>query len=243
LYHRHNLTHSHRGPHLTSFALSLILGMMMVMVLHFSPIDFAPKLEQNAYAQEDNNTRILDDMRTLMRDEFRDTSSIKNSSAAQVDALGRMGIAFGKQATQATYTALGVFFLGLALVIYGLRMTIKAPPKIAKLFTIMVWALTIPVVVLVGLYQFGVISGNPVTVYKTDEPFFLLSFLMYIPIGIVLFMLIGHRATQPQSANVPTTQERKDPLEEIERLVALKEKGAITEEEFQKLKALALAKS
>jgi len=217
----------------------------MVMVLQFSPMGFAPMLKQNAYAQEDNNnTRILDDMRTLMREQSRDTSSIKNSSAAQVDALGSMGIAFGRQATQATYTALGVFFLGLALVIYGLRMTIKAPPKIAKLFTILVWALTIPVCALVGLYQFGVLSGNPITIYKTDEPFFLLSFLMYIPIGIVLFILIGHgRLTRTQSSSVPTTQERNDPLEDIERLVTLKEKGAITEEEFQKLKALALAKS
>ncbi|HEY1248814.1 MAG TPA: SHOCT domain-containing protein [Nitrososphaera sp.] len=215
------------------------------MVIHFSPTDFASKLlKQNAHAQEDNNTRILDDMRTIMRDQNRDTSSIKNSSAAQVDALGRMGIAFGKQATQATYTALGVFFLGLALVIYGLRMTIKAPPKIAKLFTILVWALTIPVCALVGLYQFGLLSGNPITIYKADEPFLLLSFLMYIPIGIVLFILIGHgRLTRAQSSSVPTTQDTNDPLEEIERLFALKEKGAITEEEFQKLKASSLAKS
>ena len=216
----------------------------MVIVLHFSPRDFAPMLKQNAYAQEDNNTRILDDMRTLMRDQFRDTSSIKNSSAAQVDSLARMGIAFGKQATQATYTALSVFFLGLALVIYGLRMTIKASPKIARIFTILVWTLTIPVCALVGLYQFGIVSGNPITIYKADEPFLLLSFLMYIPIGIVLFILIGHsRLTHSQSANVPATQERESPLEEIERLVTLKEKGALTEEEFQKLKALALAKS
>jgi hypothetical protein len=157
--------------------------------------------------------------------------------------LTRLGPELGKQGTQATYTALSVFFLGLALVIFGLRMTTRPPPKIARFFIILVWALTLPVCVLVGVYQIGLVSGNPITLYRANEPFFLLSFLMYIPIGIVLFMLLGSsRMMHAQAASI-ATQDKRDPLQEIERLVTLKEKGAITNEEFQKLKTELLGKS
>ena len=69
--------------------------------------NFGPK----AYAQENNNnTLILEDMRTIMRDQQRDISSIKNTSSAQVEALTQMGMSSAKLATQGAYTALSVFF-------------------------------------------------------------------------------------------------------------------------------------
>ena len=76
----------------------------------FGPNFFGAK----AYAQEINNnnnsTFILEDMRTIMRDQQRDISSIKNTSSAEVEALTRMGSTLGKQTTQGAYTALSVFF-------------------------------------------------------------------------------------------------------------------------------------
>ena len=239
----------HPGIHHKEFATSLIVGIMIIILLHLATFDFTPNLEPKAYAQE-NNTAILEDMRALMRDERRDMSSINNNTLTQAEALTRMGPELGKQGTQATYTALSVFFLGLALVIFGLRMTTRPPPKIARFFIILVWALTLPVCVLVGVYQIGLVSGNPITLYRANEPFFLLSFLMYIPIGIVLFMLLGpSRMMHAQAASIDAqaasiaTQNKRDPLQEIERLVTLKEKGAITNEEFQKLKTELLGKS
>jgi hypothetical protein len=232
----------HPQIHLKECVTSLIIGVMIVIVLFSAPLDFASNLEPMAYAQE-NSTLILDDMRAIMRDQQHDLSSINNKSSAQAEALTRMGTELGKEATQATYTALSVFFLGLGLVIFGLRLTTRAPPKVARFFTIMVWALTLPVCALIGLYQVGVLSGNPLTIYRANEPFLLLSFLMYIPISIVLFILLGQRrmihhqaaSVDAQAASI-ATQDKKNPIQELERLVTLKEKGAITDEEFQNLK-------
>jgi hypothetical protein len=50
----------------------------------------------------------------------------------------------------------------------------------------MVWALTLPVCILVGLFQYGVITGNNLLAFFGGEkPYFVLSILMYIPIGIL----------------------------------------------------------
>lgn len=216
---------------------------MIIMALCATAFFSAQGSETIAYAQENNNTLILDDMRAMMRDQQRDISSINNMTSAQAEALTRMGTELGKEATQATYTALSVFFLGLGLVIFGLRLTTRAPPKVARFFTIMVWALTLPVCALIGLYQFGVFSGNPITLYRANEPFLILSFLMYVPITIVLIILLGQkRMIHHQAASIDAqaasiaTQDKRNPIQELERLFMLKEKGVITEEEFQKLK-------
>ena len=101
----------------------------------------APNIVAKVYAQEINNnnsTLILEDMRTIMRDQQRDISSIKNTSSAEVEALTRMGSTLGKQTTQGAYTALSVFFLGIGLVVFGLRLTTRTSPQIGKYFTILV---------------------------------------------------------------------------------------------------------
>jgi hypothetical protein len=121
-------------------------------------------------------------------------------------------------------------------VIFGLRLTSKVAPKIGRSMTIMVWALTAPVIILVSLFQYGEITGNPLFTV-TEEPYFLLSFLLYIPIGIVVFLLLERKGiVQDQSAHI------SGPILEMEKLVRLKERGLITEEEFQKLKIELLAK-
>jgi hypothetical protein len=113
--------------------------------------------------------------------------------------------------------------------------------------------LTLPVCILVGLFQYGLITGNsPFTFLRIEEPYSLLSFLMYVPIGIVVFMLLAqHRimhaqaqaaqaalaqAAQAQTQAKESNQGKKDEFQELERLANLKQQGLITEEEFQKLK-------
>jgi multidrug resistance efflux pump len=68
---------------------------------------------------------------------------------------------------------------------------------------------------------------------------------MYIPIGIVIFILLAqHRImhAQAQAAQAAqaqakaSNQGKKDTFQELERLGSLKQQGIITEEEFQKLK-------
>jgi Short C-terminal domain len=155
---------------------------------------------------------------------------------AQLETLNEINDSSTKYAIQGAYTALSVFFLGIGLVIFGLRMTTKVSPQLGRRFTLMVWALTIPVIILIGLFQYGVITGTSL-ISAGEEPFSLLSFLLYIPIAIVIFLLLEEKGiVQEQSAHI------SGPILEMEKLVRLKERGMITEEEFQKLKAELMAK-
>jgi hypothetical protein len=256
----------HRSIHVKGFVSSSLISMMMIMIIimtvyaatfFFGPNFFGAK----AYAQEINNnnsTLILEDMRTIMRDQQRDIASIRNTSSADVEALTNMGTNLAKLTTQGAYTALSVFFLGIGLVVFGLRLTTRTSPQIGRYFTIMVWALTIPVIILVGLFQYGLITGNsPLVFLRIEEPYSLLSFLMYVPIGIVVFMLLAQHkimhaqaqaaqaaqahAAQAQAQAKESNQGKNDVFQELERLASLKQQGLITEEEFQKLKTRLLS--
>lgn len=127
--------------------------------------------------------------------------------------------------------------------IFGLRMTTKVSPKLGRRFTLMVWALTLPVIILVGLFQYGEVTGNTaLALFESEEPYFILTFLLYIPIGILLFLLFEQKAIVAAEAENTARQKKGDRIHEIEKLVELKERGGITEEEFQKLKTELLAK-
>jgi heme/copper-type cytochrome/quinol oxidase subunit 2 len=234
------------------FALTTGLMIVIVSFAMTSFFFFASNFGARAYAQEDNNsnnsTLILEDMRTIMREQQRDIASIRNTSSAeleliqnmlseQLEVLKDLNVTSTKLSIQGAYTALSVFFLGIGLVIFGLRLTSKVAPQIGRSMTIMVWALTIPVIILIGLFQFGEIAGTTL-INLTEEPYFLLSFLLYIPIAIIIYLILEQkRIIQDQGAHISR------PILEMEKLVRLKERGMITEEEFQKLKAELLAKS
>src|SRR5688500_16094776 len=137
--------------HMKGFVISPAIGKMIIIITLLcaaATLLFVSNFGEKAYAQENNNnnnnTLILEDMRAIMRDQQRDISSIKNissaqvealtqtgmsltnSSSAQAEALTRMGMSSSKLATQGAYTALSVFFLGLGLVIFGLKLTTRS---------------------------------------------------------------------------------------------------------------------
>ena len=252
-----------RSIHVKGFVSSPILGKMKIIIIiticfatffsfSFSFFFLAPNIGAKAYAQVDNNsndssTLIFEDMRAIMRDQQRDIASINNMTSAQVELIKNMeslqleelkdiNTVSTKLATQGAYTALSVFFLGIGLVVFGLRLTTKVAPRIGRSMTIMVWALTIPVIILIGLFQYGVLVGTSI-ISTSEEPYFLLTFLLYIPVAIVIFLLVQQKGiVQDQSAHI------SGPILEMEKLVGLKERGMITEEEFQKLKAELLAR-
>ena len=120
-----------------------------------------------------------------------DIEIIKNITSTQNKVFEKMAVSITKSSTQGAITAMSVFFLGIALVVLGLKMTSRLQ-NFGKYFDLMVWALTIPVLVMIIIYQIGIVTNNPIMFYATDEPYILISSLMYIPLGIVLFMLISH---------------------------------------------------
>ena len=254
----------HLAIHMKGFVSSPLTGEMTIIIITLcaATFFFAPNFGAKAHAQENNsnNTLILEDMRALMRDQQRDISSIRNTSSAQVETFTNMGTTLATLTTQGAYTALSVFFLGIGLVVFGLRLTTRTSPQVGRYFSIMVWALTIPVCILVGLFQYGLITGNsPLAFLRVEQPYSLLSFLMYIPIGIVIFVLLAqhrimhaqaqavqaaqaHAARAAQAQAKGSNQSKNDVPQELERLGSLKQQGLITEEEFQKLKADLLSK-
>jgi hypothetical protein len=230
-----------------------MIGMMIVITTCAMTFLFlASSFGAKAYAQENNinnndTALILEDMRTIMRDQQRDMSSINNMTSTEVELMENMisrqleilndiNITSTKLASQGAYSSLSVFFLGIGLVIFGLRLTSKVAPRIGRSMTIMVWALTVPVIILVGLFQYGEITGDPIFTV-TEEPYYLITFLLYIPIGIILFLLLEQKGiVEQQGAHISR------PILEMEKLVGLKERGMISEEEFQKLKTELLTK-
>jgi hypothetical protein len=261
----------HLSIHMKRFVSPLVIRMMIIIITlctaSFSFFFFTPNFGAKAYAQEinnDNSTLLLEDMRSIMRDQQRDITSIRNTSSVEAGALTQMAASSSRLAIQATYTALCVFFLGIGLVVFGLSLTTRSSPQIGKYFTITVWALTAPVIMLIGLFQYGAITGNNLLGVFRSDPFLLLSFLMYIPIAIVVFLLLAQKKimhvhevqaahaakvtqeahaaqARAQAAAQESSQVKKDPYQDLERLVSLKQQGLISEEEFQKLKTRLLS--
>ena len=231
----------HPSIHMKGFVSSPLTNKIIIIIIvaYAATSFFEPNIGAKAYAQEINNnsTLILEDIREILRDQQRDISS------AQLETLNEINDSSTKFAIQGAYTALSVFFLGIGLVIFGLRMTTKVSPQLGRRFTLMVWALTLPVIILVGLFQYGEITGNTaLALFESEEPYFILTFLLYIPIGILLFLLFEQKAIVAAEAENTARQKKGDRIHEIEKLVELKERGVITEEEFQKLKTELLAK-
>ena len=115
----------------------------------------------------------------------------------EVELLKSMGQGFSKTSTQASFTALAVFFLGMTLVIYGLRLTLKATDRRTSLyFRAMMLGLITPVIALLAIYH----SGIPL--YKLDDSFFLISVLLMIPVDMIIFLLI------PEGRLIPISHQK-----------------------------------
>jgi hypothetical protein len=203
----------------------------------------AMQIAQNKSYAQDNTTTILNDVRSALQNDRADLAEVRNMTTRELAVLEEINLTSTKLATQGAYTALSVFFLGIALVIFGLRLTTRNITNLGRYFTMMIWALTLPVMVLISIFQIGLVTNSPIRLTETEEPFFVLSFLMYIPIGIILFLLLQQkRITYSLAATNGQDKTANNTLQELEKILLLKEKGLFTDEEFQKAKASLLAK-
>jgi hypothetical protein len=82
----------------------------------------------------------------------------------------------------------------MTLVIYGLRLTVRVMGKeISIYFKVMMWGLIAPVIAIIVIYQLGILTRTRLEFVNTNEPFFFISILLWIPVGIVVFLLIAER--------------------------------------------------
>jgi hypothetical protein len=151
-----------------------------------------------AASSQVNGTSNLTDqivqLKNLASNQSSDMKDIKKLMSQEVELLQGMGQGFSKTTTQASFTSLGVFFLGMTLVIYGLRLTLKATDRrTSRYFKAMMLGLITPVIALLVIYHFGV------PIYKSDDYFSLIAVLLMIPVAMIIFLLIAEGKLIPIS--------------------------------------------
>ena len=171
-------------------------GVTIIVLLYAGIFIISLGLGADVHGQE-NTSASPSEIQTMPSNQTSDIEIIKNITSTQNKVFEKMAVSITKSSTQGAITAMSVFFLGIALVVLGLKMTSRVQ-NFGKYFNLMVWALTIPVLVMIIIYQIGIVTNNPIMFYATDEPYILISSLMYIPLGIVLFMLISHSRMKQQ---------------------------------------------
>jgi hypothetical protein len=130
-------------------------------------------------------------LQSVLSNHSDDIKAIRNSTSAQVQVLKSMAETFAMASAQIMYTTLGVFLLGVTLIIYGLRLTLRAPKQTSRYFKAMMCALVSPVIIIVLVYQLGIAFGSPLEIYKIVPPLLLITLLLWIPIGIIVFLLVA----------------------------------------------------
>ena len=129
--------------------------------------------------------------RNISSNQSGDITVIKNSMSEQIQVIRNMMQVFERTSTQASFAALCVFLLGSTLLLYGLKLTMKATSKITSMyFKAMMLALLTPVIIIIAIYQFAIVTGITFEFTKAAEPFFFISLILWIPIGIVIFLLV-----------------------------------------------------
>jgi hypothetical protein len=132
-------------------------------------------------------------LQSLKSNQSDDIKAIRNSTSAQVEVLKSIAQGFQIASAQIMFTTLAVFLLGVTLIIYGLRLTLRAPKQTSRYFKAMMCALLSPVIVIVLAYQLGITFGAPLEIYNIAEPLLIISLLLWIPTGIIIFLLVADR--------------------------------------------------
>jgi hypothetical protein len=120
-----------------------------------------------------------------------DIKSIRNSTAAEVQVLKNIAQGFQITSSQIMFTTLTVFLLGVTLIIYGLRLTLRAPRQTSRYFKAMMCALISPVIVIITAYQLGIAFQAPLEIYKIAPTLLIISLLLWIPTGVIIFLLVA----------------------------------------------------
>jgi hypothetical protein len=140
-----------------------------------------------------NSTDQMVRLQSLMSNQSDDSKAIRDSTAAQLQVLKNIAQGFAISSAQIMFATLAVFLLGVTLIIYGLRLTLRAPKQTSRYFKAMMCALLSPVIIVIMAYQLGIAFGAPLEIYKIVEPLLLISLLLWIPTGIIVILLIADR--------------------------------------------------
>lgn len=76
-----------------------------------------------------NNTNQSILKKNITSDQSSDIREIKKLTSEEVQLLRNLSQGFGRTTTQSQFAALGIFLLGISLIIYGLRLSLRATDK------------------------------------------------------------------------------------------------------------------
>jgi hypothetical protein len=168
----------------------------MILLAYVTNIDRTIAASETTHSQLksiSNSTDQMARLQSLISNQSDDIKAIRNSTAAEVQLFKSITQGSAKTSTQIMFTTLSVFFLGVTLIIYGLKLTLRAPKQTSRYLKVVMWALITPVIALIAIYQIGTLLGTSIEIYKADEPFFFISVLLLIPVAIIIFLLIAER--------------------------------------------------
>ena len=130
-------------------------------------------------------------LQSIISNQSDDIKAIRNSTSAQVQVLKSIAQGFQITSSQIMFTTLTVFLLGVTLIIYGLRLTLRAPRQTSRCLKAMMCALISPVIVNITAYRLGIAFRAPLEIYKIAPPLLIISLLLWIPTGVIIFLLIA----------------------------------------------------
>jgi len=177
----------------TTFLTFVTLNVILFSYVMNNDITIAASETTHSQLKSTSSTDQMVRLQGLKSNESDDIKAIRNSTSAQVEVLKSIAQGFQIASTQIMFTTLAVFLLGVTLIIYGLRLTLRAPKQTSRYFKAMMCALLSPVIVIVLTYQLGIAFGAPLEIYKIAEPLLIISLLLWIPTGIIIFLLVADR--------------------------------------------------
>jgi amino acid transporter len=170
--------------------LSLYAFLIILILLNLTD-DLYPSLARAQLNEPQNLTNSLQRVEDLMLKDLEDMKNLRNLTLTEIQSLNALLEGVSKSSTQAVFIAVLVFFIGVALMVFGLRLTLKSAGELGKIFSIMMWALIIPVILILFLYQVSIASGNRGFIARSEEPFIIVTLILWIPTALVLFLLLG----------------------------------------------------
>ena len=140
-----------------------------------------------------NSTDQMVRLQSVISNHSDDIKAIRNSTSAQIRVLKSIAQGFAVSSAQIMFATLAVFLLGVTLVIYGLRLTLRGPKQTSRYFKAIMCALLSPVIVIIMAYQLGIAFRAPLEIYKIAPPLLIISLLLWIPTGVIIFLLVADR--------------------------------------------------
>jgi hypothetical protein len=138
-----------------------------------------------------NSTDQMVRIQSVISNHSDDIKAIRNSTSAQVQVLKSIAQDFAISSVM--FATLAVFLLGVTLVIYGLRLTLRGAKQTSRYFKVIMCALLSPVIVIIMAYQLGIAFRAPLEIYKIASPLLIISLLLWIPTGVIVFLLVADR--------------------------------------------------